>query len=476
LDKNNYKLLTNDESTSIQQQTTIKIVQLIKKYKHKLDKESNKCFERKFNHAINNEEFRTSRFYIMPKIHKDPWQTRPIVSCIGSSTEVLSVWLDVQLQKVIKLCLSYIEDSIQVITELNELSPLPKGATIFSADATSMYTNIDIDHGLESIKLWLERHQHEFPKDFPPIELICEGLELVMKNNIFEFGETTWHQLQGTAMGTSVAPTFATIYYAYHEETAILNSSIKPYYYKRKIDDTITIMLDYTNIKHKEFMNIMNNFSNGKNKSLEWIATKPSATIDFLDLTIKIEPNGTINTKTYQKKLNLYLYIPPKSAHPPGVLKGLIYGNIRKFWLQNSDKKDFRILTKNFYNHLCNRGHKSTEIKNIFISAAKHIQKQLLKNNKTEEPKQQINKIYLHVPYHPQQMSRQQLQESFKTSCKNILHGNANDDTTSPNTTSNNLMNVAYSRPKNIRDLICRTKLPKNSAVLDSINEIQNTR
>lgn len=84
----------------------------------------------------------------MPKIHKEPWQTRPIVSCVGSTAEVLSIWLDVQLQKVIKLCLSYIEDSIQVINKLQELSPLPK---IFSADATSMYSNIDIDHSLEVI-------------------------------------------------------------------------------------------------------------------------------------------------------------------------------------------------------------------------------------------------------------------------------------------------------------------------------------
>lgn len=213
----------------------------------------------------------------------------------------------------------------------------------------------------------------------------------------------------------------------------------------------------------------MNTFTNGHNKSLEWTATKPSLSIDFLDLTITIEENGNINTKTFQKSLNLYLYIPPNSAHPPGALKGLIYGNIQKFWNQNTNKEDFRNLTKKFYKHLCNRGHNATKIKSIFIDAANHLKNQL-KITCKDEQKSQTNKIYLHVPYHPQQVNRQQLQEHFKSSCKDILNQSINnDDTTTSRTTH---MNIAYSRPKNIRDLICRTKLSKNSQVQQIINEI----
>jgi hypothetical protein len=26
--------------------------------------------------------------------------------------------------------------------------------------------------------------------------------------------------------------------------------------------------------------------------------------------------------------MNLYLYIPPASAHPPGMLKSIVYGNL----------------------------------------------------------------------------------------------------------------------------------------------------
>ena len=40
--------------------------------------------------------------------------------------------------------------------------------------------------------------------------------------------------------------------------------------------------------------------------------------------------------------MNLYLYLCPSSAHPPGVLKGLIFGSLRRYWRQNSDIKDYK--------------------------------------------------------------------------------------------------------------------------------------
>jgi hypothetical protein len=49
--------------------------------------------------------------------------------------------------------------------------------------------------------------------------------------------------------------------------------------------------------------------------------------------------NSRITIETYQKPMNLYLYIPPLSAHPPSCFKGLIFGEIRRYWLQNTPEK-----------------------------------------------------------------------------------------------------------------------------------------
>ena len=78
-----------------------------------------------------------------------------------------------------------------------------------------MYTNIDIAHLLHVIKEWLHLHENDLPFDFPKTTILI-ALELVMRNNIFEFGDTYWRQNIGTAMGTPCACIIAIIYYAYH--------------------------------------------------------------------------------------------------------------------------------------------------------------------------------------------------------------------------------------------------------------------
>jgi hypothetical protein len=53
----------------------------------------------------------------------------------------------------------------------------------------------------------------------------------------------------------------------------------------------------------------------------------PSNKTIFLDLNIELQ-DSKISTSTYQKSLNLYLYIPPRSGHPPSCLKGLTSGEL----------------------------------------------------------------------------------------------------------------------------------------------------
>jgi len=61
---------------------------------------------------------------------------------------------------------SYIKNSTEVIRDLKTLH-IPKGALLFSADATSMYTNIDTNLGIASIREFISTHQNELPTNFP---------------------------------------------------------------------------------------------------------------------------------------------------------------------------------------------------------------------------------------------------------------------------------------------------------------------
>jgi hypothetical protein len=54
---------------------------------------------------------RKPMFYILAKVHKSPWKTRPVVSCAGSLLAAVSTWLDFHLQKLRKFLPSFIKDS-----------------------------------------------------------------------------------------------------------------------------------------------------------------------------------------------------------------------------------------------------------------------------------------------------------------------------------------------------------------------------
>ena len=179
-----------------------------------------------------------------------------------------------------------------------------------------------------------------------------------MKNNVFSFGNTYWLQKSGTAMGTPCACMLATLYFSYHERTKILPKYASHIlFYRRFIDDVICLWCPPDNSPSqsttvfKQLQNDMNNF--GK---LKWTFEPLSNSTTFLDLHITLSSQN-ISFSTYQKPHNLYLYLPPHSAHPPGIICSLIYGLLRKYWIQNSTTGDFRKMTQLLFQCLVARGH-----------------------------------------------------------------------------------------------------------------------
>jgi hypothetical protein len=154
-----------------------------------------------------------------------------------------------------------------------------------------------------------------------------------MENNIFSFTDSYELQLSGTAMGTPMACAYATLTYGHFENTTLLPTfKTNVIYYHRHIDDVFVIWLPPT-LNHSntwsDFQNVMSSWGN-----LKWLIDDLTWKTNFLDLNIEIEhPN--LKFYTFQKPLNLYLYIPPLSAHMLSCLKGLIKGELRRCWTQN---------------------------------------------------------------------------------------------------------------------------------------------
>ena len=73
-----------------------------------------------------------------------------------------------------------------------------------------------------------------------------------MENNIFEFGDMYFKQLTGTAMGTSAACLWATIYFAIHEDFLLEKYKDDILLYKRFIDDMFGIWIG-SNLHYAQF-------------------------------------------------------------------------------------------------------------------------------------------------------------------------------------------------------------------------------
>ena len=89
-----------------------------------------------------------------------------------------------------------------------------KPSNLISFDATSLYTNIPHELGLKAIEYWLDKYpeliRSRFNKSF-----ILKALKLVLKTSYFVFNEEFFHQIAGTAAGTIVASTYATLVMGY---------------------------------------------------------------------------------------------------------------------------------------------------------------------------------------------------------------------------------------------------------------------
>ena len=168
------------------------------------------------------------------KVHKEPWATRPIVSCSGSLLYGLAVWVGRKLKDAAIAQQSYIASSKQFKDHILASSPYPSKALLFTADAVSYYTMINTHQALREIGNYLRNNVQQFTEI--PVAALMDGLCLIMTHTVFTFGDTNWLQLSGTAMGTPPACNYATLFFAIHEDR-ILPSHPNIACYKRYIYD-----------------------------------------------------------------------------------------------------------------------------------------------------------------------------------------------------------------------------------------------
>ena len=464
-DRRTYKKLTQGQQTNAHTRIAKSIEEWIKKYKVNLSKPIRKFL--RTNLKDNTDPW--ARFYLTLKVHKftngRPLTSRPIVSCPGSLLHPLGIWVDCQLQKVAKLQCSYFKSSFDLKQQLLDLDIPPFHAKLFTADAVSMYTNIPTPWALHSIGRHLRDHAHDYPD--VPAQATIDALRIVMKNNIFTFGDLVLQQVNGTAMGTPPAPPFATIYYALYENTFLDGYPQRLLFYRRFIDDVFGIWLCHPDpaidaLQWQLFQDDMN-----RARGLTWEFSERSLSVDFMDLTISLH-EGRITTSLYEKPLNLHLYIPPHSAHPPGLLPGVVYGTLFRIHTLCTDETDKLQRTRTFFRRLKARGYLPSKIMPLFRQAIERAKTYTgpTNNQETRDPF-----VIFHLQYHPNDPPSTTIQRAWREHIATPQYKMPLHNITNPKSHQKcnvKRMIIAYKRPMNLGNMLTHRNLAHDNGPLVS--------
>ena len=407
-------------------------------------------------------------FYLLYKVHKKTLSTRPVCSDCASITNPIGKWVDTMLQPIAKTMPTYLKDSF-AFKELIDDIVVPPGGRLFTADAVSMFTNIRTNAALSIIGPYLREKEKEFGHYHA--ETLIAALEIVMKNNIIRLGDKYVRQISGTAMGKPPAPPWATLFEGLHEIDYLPLWEAFLRLYRRYIDDTYGLWLPPAGLtigeseaKWLEFKAEVNN-----NHGLEWVFSERSLSATFLDTTTTITVGGRIKTTLFEKPMALYLFIPPHSAHPPGVLTGHIFGNVLRIFRLNSDEEDILDDTVRFYRRFLNRGHKRDVLTPLFLKAITNARK-FLATSEDERNKIKLQKLeaaarrlYLHIEYHPQNPPSHQIQQLFSENVLNPPGKKALNelDASAGEKVPIDAMIIAYHRAPNLGDMFSYRNISK---------------
>ena len=186
---------------------------------------------------------------------------------------------------------------------------------------------------------------------------ILEALKLVLKNNHFVFNEEFFHQIAGTAMGTIVAPTYATLVMGYlkiqfyekcKNELGVNNGKYIEENWQRFLDNCY-IALDTTNINPLKLFDILKNIHD----NIKFTMEQHNLYLPFLDIMINKHPE-TYNTwmDIFYKKADTCRCVPFNSCHSKQRKNNITFTLARRICTiveNNEVKKNFWTNFKKFY-------------------------------------------------------------------------------------------------------------------------------
>jgi hypothetical protein len=167
----------------------------------------------------------------------------------GWITFLISIFVNLILQPLLKKVPTYIQDSAAFIHETYNL-PMQQDYAFLQADVEALFPSIHIEDGVASLNQILINAKIDMTLRI----LIVRATQWVLKHNYMTFNIQTYLQINGTAIVTPLAVTYAGLFVTEIETRALnkirLYGLPEPVIYKRLMDDLASIHISKTSVQN----------------------------------------------------------------------------------------------------------------------------------------------------------------------------------------------------------------------------------
>ena len=183
-------------------------------------------------------------------------------------------------------------------------------------DVKSLYSNIPHSDGIKAC----DHFMSEGGKSQEARSVISKLINLVLTKNNFQFNGENYLQVLGTAMGTKMAPSYASLFMGKLEMDFLGSCDKTPLIWLRFLDDIFMIWNHSEQDRH-DFISKINNCRD----TIKFTFNYSNQEATFLDVNIKMKENGELDTSVHEKVTSCHQYIEFASCHPLSCKQGIPY-------------------------------------------------------------------------------------------------------------------------------------------------------
>ena len=348
------------------------------------------------------------KFYGLPKIHKEGVPLRPIVSSIGAVTYYTSKELSRILKPLVGRSPYHIQNSQDFIQQIQGIQLQPNQCLV-SFDVMALFTSVPIQPAITIIKKLLEEDKSLQQRTTMSVNNITCLLEFCLKRTYFTYQGQHFEHLEGAAMGSPISLIVANVFMENFEEKAISTAPHPPYFWKRYVDDTFTIL---ESSHRRAFLDCINSIDQHIQFTCE--EQREDGSIPFLDVLVIPNEDGSLNSTVFRKPTHTDLYLQWNSHHTLPSKYSVIGTLLHRTKTICSDPQLLKQEEDHLYKALSTCKYPAWALNRIKMKTRNPTIKRN-NNNQNKSGTDTTQKPYIIVPY------QRGLSESFKKTCNN--HG-----------------------------------------------------